>query len=144
MVQADGLFVYGTLREGGSQHAWLVRTHPEGLSRGWVSGRLFHLPLAGFPALVAGPEPDQGPPGVGWVCGDFVGYEAEGDIEAALADLDALLGVEEDLFSRVILPVVLQSGHRYQAWVHLFHVERLPRLEREAVELPGGDWGAYI
>ena len=49
MAAADGLFVYGTLREGGSSHAWLMRTHPEGLTRAWVAGRLFHLP-AGYPA----------------------------------------------------------------------------------------------
>jgi hypothetical protein len=73
-----------------------------------------------------------------------VGYGDEQDLAEALADLDALAGVEEGHFSRAILPVVLEGGHRYQAWVHLFHVERLPRLEREALELPGGDWTPYL
>ena len=142
MIEADGLFVYGALRGGGSRHAWLLRTHPEGLTRAWVPGRLFHLP-EGFPALVPGPEPPAPPPGPGWVVGDFVGYEDPADLEAALADLDALEGVEEDRFSREILPVVLEGGHRYGAWVYLFHVERLPRLEQEALELPDGDWAPY-
>jgi len=143
MLAADGLFVYGTLREGGSNQAWLLRTHPEGLTRAWVAGRLFHLP-AGDPVLVPGREPEVPPPGAGWVRGDFVGYEDEGELESALADLDALLGVEEGLFTRAVLPVILEGGHRYRAWVHVFHVERLPRLEKEALELPDGDWAPYL
>ena len=142
-MPSDGLFVYGTLREGGSNHAWLLRTHPEGLTRAWVAGRLFHLP-AGYPALVAGREPPAPPPGPGWVRGDFVGYDDETDLESALADLDALEGVEEGLFTREVLPVVLEGGHCYQAWVYLFEPDRLPRLEREAVELQDGDWAPYL
>ena len=143
MVMADGLFVYGTLREGGSNHAWLLCTHPEGLTRAWVAGRLFHLP-AGYPALVPDMEPGAPPPDPGWVRGDFVGYEDGADLEAALADLDPLEGVQEGLFTREVLPVLLEGGHRYQAWVYVFHVERLPRLEREAVEVLGGDWASYL
>lgn len=142
MKTADGLFVYGTLREGGLNHAWLLRTHPEGLSRAWMAGRLFHLPT-GYPAMVANSEPAslQAP---GWVSGDFVGYEDEAELEAALADLDALEGVDEGLFTREVLPVRLGGGLRYLAWVYLFHVERLPRLEREAIEIPSGDWAPYL
>jgi gamma-glutamylcyclotransferase (GGCT)/AIG2-like uncharacterized protein YtfP len=143
MDSADGLFVYGTLREGGSNHAWLKRTHPEGSTGGWVAGRLFHLP-AGYPALVPQPAPDLSPPGSGWVRGEFVGYEDEADLESALADLDPLEGVEEGLFSREILPVVLDGGLAYRAWVYVFHVERLPILERDAIELPSGDWSSYL
>ena len=142
-MSSDGLFVYGTLREGGLNHAWLLRTQPEGLTRAWVAGRLFHL-SAGYPALVVGPEPAEPPPGHGWVRGDFVGYEDEADLLSALEDLDPLEGVEEGLFTREILPVHLEGGHRYRAWVYLFHVERLPRLEREAVELADGDWSSYL
>jgi len=141
--EADGLFVYGTLREGGSNHAWLLRTHPEGLCRAWTGGRLFQIP-AGYPALVALPPPPD-PPGVrGWVRGDFVGYEDAADLERALADLDPLEGVEEGLFTREVIPLVLEGGRSCWAWAYVFHVERLPRLTREAVELPDGDWGAYL
>lgn len=143
MLKADGLFVYGTLREGGSNHAWLQRTHPEGLTQAWVAGRLFQLP-AGYPALVSGAEPGTPPPGQGWVRGDFVGYEDAAELDSALADLDPLEGVEEGLFTREILPVVLEGGHHYLAWVYVFHVERLPRLEREAVEIADGDWSPYL
>ena len=140
---ADGLFVYGPLREGGAQHPWLLRTQPEGLTRAWAPGRLFHLP-AGYPALVPGEEPASPPPGPGWVRGDFVGYADEPDLLSALEDLDALEGIEEGRFHRELLPVRLEGGQRYQAWVHLFHVERLTRLEREAIELPDGDWAPYL
>lgn len=143
VIGVDGLFVYGSLREGGSNHAWLLRTHPEGITRAWAAGRLFHLPF-GEPALVPRPEPQDPPPGPGWTLGEFVGYEDDADLEAALADLDGLLGVEEDRCARELLPVVLEGGHRYHAWVHVFHVERLPRLEKEAVELLDGDWGPYL
>ncbi|WLT31719.1 gamma-glutamylcyclotransferase [Geothrix sp. PMB-07] len=142
-MNADGLFVYGTLREGGINHAWLQRTHPEGLTGAWVPGRLFHLP-AGYPAMVPQALPGGLPPGPGWVHGEFVGYDDEAGLQAALADLDPLEGVEEGLFTREVLPVVLTGGQIYKAWVYVFHVERLPRLLREAIELPDGDWAPYL
>lgn len=142
-MEADGLFVHGPLREGGSQHPWLLRTHPEGLSRAWVAGRLFRLP-DGSPALVRGGAAASPAPGAGWVTGDFVGYEDAKDLDQALADLDALEGVEEGRCHREVCPVHLEGGAQYQAWVYLFHVERLPRLEREAVELLDGDWSPYL
>ena len=142
-LDADGLFVYGPLREGGRQHGWLQRTQPEGLTSAWVAGRLFQLPQ-GYPALVPGEPPIAHPPAPGWVVGDFIGYPDPADLVSALADLDPLMGVEEGRFTREMLPVVLQGGATYAAWVHVFHVERLPRLLREAVELPNGDWGPYL
>ena len=138
-MEADGLFVYGTLREGGSRHAWLKRTLPEGICRAWAAGRLFHLPQ-GYPAMVPGDEPSIPPPGPGWITGDFVGYEDEAALDSALADLDPLEGVEEGLFSREILELRLEGGQRYRAWAYVFHVERLPTLEKAAVELKDGDW----
>lgn len=143
-MEADGIFVYGTLRQGGVSHAWLLRTRPEGLCRAWAAGRLFHLPESGFPALVAGLEPELPPPGPGWVLGEFVGYEDEEELDAALMDLDQVEDTEGRLFERHVVPVVLDGGHRYGAWAYLFPADRLPRLEREAVELPEGDWGAYL
>jgi gamma-glutamylcyclotransferase (GGCT)/AIG2-like uncharacterized protein YtfP len=143
-MEADGLFVYGTLREGGACHSWLQRTAPLGRTLAWAPGRLFHLPGAGYPALVPGPEPEAPWPGPGWVAGEFVGYEDEMALAGALADLDQLEDVDGGLFQRRILPVRLDSGHRYGAWAYVFPEDRLARLEREAVELPGGDWRPYL
>lgn len=143
-ILADGLFIYGTLREGGTHHPWLRRTHPIGTTQAWVPGRLFHLPGPGYPALVAVPQPTAPPPGPGWVVGEFVGYEDEQELDSALADLDQLEGVAEELFQRVTLPVILDGGQRYQAWVYVFPEDRLQTLERSATELPDGDWSPYL
>jgi len=143
-MNPDGLFVYGTLRSGGHNHAWVLRTHPEGLTRAYAPGRLFHLPEAGFPAVLAIPEPPDPPPGPGWVTGEFIGYGDDLELESAATDLDALEDVDGGLFERRLMPIVLSSGHRYQAWVYVFPEDRLTRLEREGLELPGGDWRAYL
>ena len=143
-MNPDGLFVYGTLRTGGRNHAWVLRTQPEGLIRAHAPGRLFHLPGEGFPALIPAPEPSEPPPGPGWVAGEFIGYGDEQELESAAQDLDALEDVDGGLFERRLLPVRLSSGHRYQAWVYVFPEDRLSRLEREGVELPDGDWAAYL
>ena len=76
--------------------------------------------------------------------GAFIGYEDEMDLESALANLDQLEGVAEGLFERKLLPILLASGQTYAAWAYVFPVERLPRLAREGVELPDGDWIAYL
>ncbi|HLO68322.1 MAG TPA: gamma-glutamylcyclotransferase family protein [Holophaga sp.] len=143
-MEADGLFVYGTLREGGRHHPWLLRTRPEGTIGAFTPGRLFHLPGPGYPALVPGEDPGAPPPGSGWVRGVFAGYEDPEDLASAVADLDPLEGVEEGLFKRILVPVVLDSGHRYFAWAYVFPESRLPRLERDGVELSDGDWSPYL
>lgn len=143
-MEPDGLFVYGSLREGGDRHAWLKRTNPQGLTRAFAPGRLFHLPEAGYPALVPGAIPASLPPGPGWVAGEFVGYEDPEELALAVVNLDAVEGVGEELFLRRLLPVLLDSGHTYAAWAYVFPEARLLRLEREAVELPDGDWTPYL
>jgi gamma-glutamylcyclotransferase (GGCT)/AIG2-like uncharacterized protein YtfP len=139
-MEADGIFVYGPLRLGGKNHAWLERTQPLGVCGARVPGRLFHLPMEGIPALVAGLETGSPP----WVVGEFVGYESDEDLEAALADLDQLENVEGGLYTRRVLPVMLDSGHRYGAWVYLFESDRLLQLEKHAIELVDGDWAPYL
>lgn len=143
-MEADGLFVYGTLRPGGRNHGWLRRTHPEGLCRAFLPGRIWHLPEAGYPAVLAGPEPPAGPPGPGWVVGDFVGYEDEAALENALADLDELEDVAGGLYERLLAEVLLASGHRMLAWTYVFPEVREQTLARVAVELPDGDWEPYL
>jgi gamma-glutamylcyclotransferase (GGCT)/AIG2-like uncharacterized protein YtfP len=97
-----------------------------------------------MPALIPMGEPQELPPGPGWVTGEFIGYGDDLELESAVADLDALEDVDGGLFERRLLPVLLTSGHRYQAWVYVFPEDRLARLEREGIELPGGDWRAYL
>jgi len=94
--------------------------------------------------MIAVPEPTGPPPASGWVTGSFIGYADEGALEAALQDLDQLEDVDGGLFERRILPIRLEAGPQYHAWVYLFPEDRLPRLEREAVELAVGDWSPYL
>jgi len=143
-MEADGLFVYGTLREGGIHHGWLQRTNPAGQCLAWAPGRLFHLPEAGLPAMVLGSGATALPPSSGWVRGDFIGYENPEELEQALCDLDQLKGVEEGLFERRICPVLLEGGQQFSGWIYIFPADRLPRLEKEALELPEGDWTPYL
>lgn len=143
-MEADGLFVYGTLREGGLNHAWLKRTNPIGRTRAHAPGRLFHLPGTGLAAMVSRAIPEALPPGLGWVVGEFIGYEDEIDLESALDNLDQLAGVAEERFERKLIPVLLENGQTYAAWAYVFPVDRLPKLEREGVELLDGDWGGYF
>lgn len=141
---ADGLFVYGTLRSGGRNHGWIRRTHPEGSTSANTAGRLFQLPGVSFPAMVPAAEPAAPPPGPGWVVGEFIGYEDAASLEGAVQDLDPLEDVEGGLFERRLLPVILDRGQRYLAWIYVFPEDRLARLERDAVEVPGGDWKRYL
>jgi gamma-glutamylcyclotransferase (GGCT)/AIG2-like uncharacterized protein YtfP len=143
-MNADGLFVYGSLRSGGRDHGWLRRTDPEGITPAHTAGRLFHLPDTSAAAMVPRPEPATLPPGPGWVAGEFVGYADEQELDSAIADLDALEDVAGGLYERRLLPVILTSGHRYHAWVYLFPEDRLHRLERESTELTGGDFREYL
>jgi len=142
-VPADGIFVYDGLRAGGHQHSWIQRTDPLGSTPAHSPGRLFHLPAAGLAAMVPlAAEP--GFPGPGWVAGEFFGYEDESSLDGALQDLDQIKGVEDGLFERRILPVLLASGHRYRAWIYVFPEDRLARLAQEGIELPDGDWRRYL
>ncbi len=143
-MESDGLFVYGALREGGPNHVWLKRTKPLGHTRAYAPGRLFHLAETRQAAMVSGAMPGALPPGSGWVLGEFVGYEDEEGLESALDDLDQQEGVSEGRFERKMVPVILESGQTYAAWAYVFPEERVLRLEREGIELPGGDWGEYL
>lgn len=94
--------------------------------------------------MVMGPIPGELPPSTGWVLGEFVGYDDDEALEAALFDLDQLEGIDQDLFERTLTPVYLESGQCYRAWVYVFPSDRLSRLEREATEMPDGDWSRYL
>jgi len=94
--------------------------------------------------MVAHPEPPLAPPGPGWVLGEFVGYEDSEELEQALNDLDQLKDVDGGLFERWVYPVRLQGGQNYSAWIYVFPTDRVPRLEREGVELLNGDWTHYL
>jgi len=87
------LFVYGTLKRGGSNHHYLTGQKFLGAARTAPGFRLFDL--GGFPGLVPVPEDQAG------VIGEV--YDADA---TALAALDVLEGLAEGMYRRE--PVTLQ------------------------------------
>jgi gamma-glutamylcyclotransferase (GGCT)/AIG2-like uncharacterized protein YtfP len=114
------VFVYGTLRAGGS-HGGLLRTLERHDAR--VRGHVFDLP-EGYPAMVLAEGED-------WVHGELV----EGVSEPLLGLLDHYEGVAEGLYRRVVVEAWL--GLRpVAAWAWVMdHPER-----RGGVRVPSGRW----
>jgi len=120
MKAPTGVFVYGTLRAGGSHGAVL---DPYKRSEARVRGHLFDLP-EGYPAMVVldGEE---------WVHGELV--EAVPDRVMGL--LDHYEGVEEGLYRRVTVEAWL--GLRpVPAWAWVMDRPEL----RGGVRVPSGRW----
>ncbi len=88
------LFVYGTLKRGGSNHQYLTGQKFMGVARTTPGFRLFDL--GGFPGLVPVPEDKTGVVGEVW------------DVDAnALAGMDKLEGLDEGMYRRE--PAKLQA-----------------------------------
>lgn len=127
------LFVYGTLRPGGSNHGLLEGTadraelaHADGLSL-WAT--------RGFP--YAAPDPGTGARITGTLC--WITGRAWID---ALSRLDMLEGYDparesDSHYLRRCWPVTTVDGDRVEAWLYLAG----PRVNLNALPLiPGGDW----
>jgi gamma-glutamylcyclotransferase (GGCT)/AIG2-like uncharacterized protein YtfP len=108
------VFVYGTLKRGASNHAWLAGSR--WLGEACLPGLVLH-DLGPFPMAVLG---------AGTVYGELYGVDAAG-----LARLDQLEGYPR-LYDRQLLP--LADGSR--AWVYLGR----PRQVRHAPVLASGHW----
>ena len=81
------VFVYGTLKRGGSNHSFLAGQGFLGDARTVAGYRLFEL--EGFPGMVALPDDRAGVSGEIWSVD-----------EACLAELDRLEGIDEGLYRR--------------------------------------------
>jgi gamma-glutamylcyclotransferase (GGCT)/AIG2-like uncharacterized protein YtfP len=115
------LFVYGTLKTGEDQAA-LLGALPR--RRAWTRGSLWALP-AGYPALVPG--------GDGRVEGELV----DPPDERLLGLLDGYEGVDEGLFERVVVPVVV-GLRSFEAWAYTLDEARAKAGRRIA----SGRWRA--
>ncbi len=118
------VFVYGTLRRGGSNHFRMEGAVFQGAAS--VRGRLYRIDW--YPGLVLD---ENG----GGIAGDVFAVEPGhlrelDDFEGLSAD-----GVEGTEYRRVQVPVTLESGTRVEAWIWEWRgpVERFP-------EVAGGDW----
>lgn len=86
------LFVYGTLKRGGSNHAFLAGQHYAGDARTPAGFTLYDC--AGYPAMIRAPDDRAGVTGELW------------DVTpACLSRLDELEGLAEGLYERVPLPL---------------------------------------
>src|SRR5689334_8617863 len=82
------LFIYGTLKRGGSNHAFLAGQHFLGPARTVPGFALYSL--GDYPGMVRAPGDTAGVTGELWVVDD-----------ACLAELDRLEGLDEGLYERV-------------------------------------------
>ena len=90
------LFIYGTLKRGGSNHPFLAGQHFLGLARTLPGFTLYSL--GDYPGMVRAPGDTAGVTGELWSVD-----------EACLTELDRLEGLDEGLYERV--DVVLAPNH---------------------------------
>ena len=116
-VTLNALFVYGTLKRGRSNHAWIasaLRIEPAS-----VPGVLFELP-EGYPALASGE---------GTVHGELCFFE---DLGPLLPDLDAFEGTQ---YRRIRCEAMTEDSQRHDAWCYV--VREIPS---SAWPIPSGRW----
>jgi len=117
MKDRELIFVYGTLRSGGSNHQRLNHAVP--LGTGTVRGRLYRVDW--YPGLFLDPD-------AGEIHGELYAVDAQ-----TLAALDEFEGFS---YRRVRVPVATPNGNDpVEAWIweHLDPVD-------ESRRIPGGDW----
>ncbi len=114
--RAHLVFVYGTLKRGGANHAVLAGQDFVGEARLAPGFALYSL--GEYPGLVVAPG------GTGRVTGEVWAVDA-----AALARLDALEGVDEGLYARVPAPLDgPPPASRVEMYLYLRDVTGRPRL----------------
>lgn len=118
------VFVYGTLRRGGSNHFRLAGA--EFISAGTVAGRLYRIDW--YPGLVLDPAGDD-------IHGEA--YRVSLELLAALDLFEGLSagGIEGSEYRRVCSPVVQTDSRTLSAWVW----EWLG-ITDESQRLKDGDW----
>lgn len=104
------LFIYGTLKRGGSNHAVIANQHFIGEARTPPGFRLFVV--ADYPGMVRDPTDQRGVAGEIWAVDP-----------AKLAELDAFEGVPEKLYRRD--PIALFPPHQelsVQTYIYLRNI----------------------
>lgn len=133
MDTAAALFVYGTLKQGHSNHSLLEGTITT-IADGSISGRLYDL--GDFPALVV--------QGNEIVRGEVIWLDPA-CVARVLSVLDRLEGfdpndLERSLYLRIRVNTQCDDGHAVAAWTYVFNTSRPDHgLDRFAV-LESGVW----
>lgn len=113
------IFVYGTLKTGGSNHSFMVGQALIGQSRTAPGYTLYEL--FGYPGLIPMVGDSEGVAGELWSVDD-----------AALCRLDALEGTDEGLYRRAPIELVGEfSGLRVDTYFYLRSVEGRRRIGAE-------------
>lgn len=125
-MNSQPVFVYGTLRRGGSNHFRMSGT--DFVGEGKVSGKMYKITW--YPALLCGGE-------------TFVKGELYRVSDATLQALDSFEGISADAtepreYHRIKTSVRLSSGKIEDAWVW----EWVGNVEK-ALPLDGEDWLAH-
>jgi gamma-glutamylcyclotransferase (GGCT)/AIG2-like uncharacterized protein YtfP len=117
------VFVYGTLRHGGTNDITRLQPAPRFLGTARVLGRLYHL--GAYPGMTLGGE--------GWVYGEV--YAIEPALERVLDDIEGLGEEPIDEYVKRQIPVDM-GGRQVECLVY----EINPRYVLEAPDITHGDW----
>lgn len=147
MIEHLPVFVYGTLRPGGSnEHVFgpARRTHLPAVLAGFEM-----VTNASYPYILAMPTvqdvtgQDAGTP---LVQGTLV-FVDSADWASTAARLDALEGTDPqrpihdgNLYNRVQLTVTTEDGAKHLAWVYVPPASAQPTLRQRYPLVPGNDW----
>jgi gamma-glutamylaminecyclotransferase len=117
------LFIYGTLKRGGSNHAFLATQRFLGPARTTAGFTLYSL--GEYPGMVRAPGDTAGVTGELWVVDD-----------TCLAELDRLEGLDEGLYERV--DVVLAPNHLASSAQTYLYLRQFDGLQSLGSEWPVG------
>jgi gamma-glutamylcyclotransferase (GGCT)/AIG2-like uncharacterized protein YtfP len=105
------VFVYGTLKKGGSRHQCIARPGIAFVGTAKTRGRLYSLPGKDYPAAIFAPVSHC-------VHGELYRI-SDSSIQECLNRLDMEEGVEEGLYARVLIAV--ETGEtRMSAWAYAY------------------------
>lgn len=116
------VFVYGSLRQGASNHFRMEGAEP--LGEAVITGELYRIDW--YPGVILS---ETGNPVHGEV------YRVGPELLARLDRFEGVRGREDDEYARVRVMARAEGRRRHEVWVYEYRgaVQDLPRL-------PGGDW----
>lgn len=124
------VFVYGTLKPGGFYYKQLCETFRPGAIPAWTSGRLYHLPGFGYPAMTVGEDRIEG----------YILRFADDTVLPALDELevyDPERLPEQNMYLRQRLIVQSHLGP-LEVWAYLMTEAKV--AEYQGIYLPEGNW----
>lgn len=122
------VFVYGTLRAGGSNDIRRFRPMPQWVGQGAIAGTLYDL--GAYPGMTLGGE--------GRVIGEV--YSVCAEVEAALDHLEEVREDDSGEYRRRTIRVLVADVGEVDCLVYEIHPDRV----RAAPVIAGGDWLKHL